>query len=70
MQELLAHLEWLQNMLENLYMPLADVTDAYYSNLESVAEYNTWKKEIVRNWNDIVITQKNNINNKTTRCKT
>ena len=50
--------------VENLYMPLADVTDAYYSNLESVAEYNTWKKEIVRNWNDIVITQKNNINNK------
>ena len=49
--------------VEQLYMPLADVSDAYYTNLESVAEYNTWKKEIMRNWDDIVITQKHNANN-------
>ncbi len=50
--------------VEQLYMPLANVSAEYYNNLESVAEYNTWKKEIMRNWHDIVITQKNNINNK------
>ena len=54
----------LVDYVEKLYMPLADVTDAYYNNIESVAEYNTWKKEIIRNWNDIIITQKNNVNNK------
>ena len=50
--------------VEQLYMPLADVSAEYYNELESVAEYNTWKKEIMRNWHDIIITQKNNVNNK------
>lgn len=54
----------LVDYVEKLYMPLADITDTYYNNIESVAEYNTWKKEMIRNWNDIIITQKNNVNNK------
>ena len=53
----------LVDYVEKLYMPLADVSDTYYNNLENVAEYNTWKKELNQNWDNIVITQKNNINN-------
>ncbi len=50
--------------VEQLYMPLADVSAKYYNNLESVADYNEWKKDLLHDWHDIVITQKNNINNK------
>ena len=47
----------------NLYMPLCNLTKKYYENVDNVAEFNLWKKNIFTNWKDIKITQKNNLNN-------
>ena len=47
----------------NLYMPLCNLTHKYYENVDNVAELNLWKKNLYNNWNDIKITQKNNLNN-------
>ena len=47
----------------NYYMPLCDLTNKYYSNVDNVAEYNNWKKELFTNWKDIKITQSNNLDN-------
>lgn len=45
------------------YMPLAKLHKKYYTNIENVAEYNAWKKDINTNWKDIKITQINNLDN-------
>ena len=46
-----------------LYMPLAKLTKAYYTDLEQVAKYNTWKHSLYSNWKDIQIEQlENNVN--------
>ena len=45
------------------YMPLAKLNKKYYTNIENVAEYNAWKKDINTNWKDIKITQINNLDN-------
>ena len=45
------------------YMPLAKLNQKYYTNIENVAEYNAWKKDINTNWKDIKITQINNLDN-------
>ncbi len=47
----------------NLYIPLCNLTKTYYENIDNVAEFNLWKKNIFTNWKDIKITQKNNLNN-------
>ena len=47
----------------NYYMSLCDLTNKYYSNVDNVAEYNNWKKELFTNWKDIKITQSNNLDN-------
>ena len=47
----------------NLYIPLCDLTKKYYSNLEDVASYNSWKKELYNNWDAIKIEQMNNLDN-------
>lgn len=47
----------------NLYIPLCDLTKKYYENIDNVAEFNLWKKNLYTNWKDIKITQKNNLNN-------
>ena len=46
-----------------LYMPLCNLTDKYYSKLELVTEYNKIKQNLYANWNDIKITQENNLDN-------
>lgn len=43
-----------------LYMPLINVTNKYYSNLDKAVEYTTWKKDIYRNWKNITIEQEDN----------
>ena len=48
---------------EKLYMPLCDLYNKYYSTLENVATYNLWKQELYNNWEDIKITQENNMDN-------
>ena len=46
-----------------LYIPLCNLTKKYYENVDNVAEYNLWKRNLYINWKDIKITQKNNLNN-------
>lgn len=46
-----------------LYMPLANLYHNHYENLEEVANYHNWKQEIYRNWEDIQITEENNLDN-------
>ena len=45
----------------NLYMPLANLYHNHYESLEEVAKYNEFKQELYRNWEDIVITEENNL---------
>jgi len=46
-----------------LYMPLCNLMNNYYSNLETVTEYNKIKHDLLTNWKDIEITQSNNLDN-------
>ena len=46
-----------------LYMPLVDLTNKYYSDLERAVEYTTWKKELYTNWDNITIEQEDNPEN-------
>ncbi len=46
-----------------LYMPLCDLTNNYYRNIDVVTEYNNVKKGLILNWEDIVIEQGNNLDN-------
>ena len=47
----------------NLYIPLCNLTNKYYSKLDLVTEYNSVKEQIYKNWSDIEITQTNNLDN-------
>ena len=49
----------------NLYMPLCNLTKKYYSNVDEVAAYNSWKSDLFTNWKDIKIVQNNNLDNVT-----
>ena len=42
---------------EQLYIPLCNLTKKYYENIDNVAAYNAWKKDLFENWKDIKITQ-------------
>jgi len=48
---------------KDLYIPLCNLTDKYYNNLEKVTEYNKIKQSLYANWNDIEIFQENNLDN-------
>ena len=48
-----------------LYMPLCNLTNEYYSDLGKVTEFNELKQNLYSNWNDIEITQENNLDNAT-----
>jgi len=47
----------------DLYLPLCNLTKKYYENVDNVAEYNAWKKELYINWKDIQIVQSGNFDN-------
>ena len=49
----------------NLYMPLINLTNKYYSELNNAVEYTTWKKELYTNWKNITIEQEENPENTT-----
>ncbi len=49
--------------VDKLYMPLINLTNQYFSNLEEVTSYNAWKNELRNNWNDIKIQQMSNLDN-------
>ena len=48
---------------EKLYMPLINITKKYYSELDKVVEYTSWKKELYSNWDNILIEQNDNPEN-------
>lgn len=47
---------------QKLYMPLVNLYNNYYTDLSSVGEFNEWKREIARNWKDIIIKEQDNLN--------
>ena len=49
--------------VEKLYMPLCDLSNKYFDNLEEVTSYNAWKNELISNWNNIKIHQMSNLEN-------
>ncbi len=49
--------------VEKLYMPLCNLYNKYYSELDKVTELNSWKEDLFRNWDDIKISQENNLDN-------
>ncbi len=55
--------------VENLYMPLCNLTNNYFNTLDKVTEYNKFKEELYSNWNDIEITQINNFDNITINAR-
>ena len=42
---------------KDYYMPLCKLTKKYYSNVDNVAEFNSWKKDLYTNWKDVKIRQ-------------
>ena len=46
-----------------LYMPLINLTNYYYSNLDNAVRYTTWKKDLYANWKNITIEQEDNPEN-------
>ena len=53
----------LVDYVEKIILTLCNLYDNYYSKLDKVTEFNSWKEDLYRNWNDIKITQDNNIDN-------
>lgn len=49
---------------EKFYMPLANLYNTYYKDLDSVAQFDKWKKELYNSWEKIKISQdKGNLDN-------
>jgi starch phosphorylase len=48
---------------DKLYIPLCNITNNYYNNLEKVTEYAKIKENLYANWDDIEIKQTNNLDN-------
>ncbi|MDO5555320.1 MAG: alpha-glucan family phosphorylase [Clostridia bacterium] len=53
----------LKDYTEKLYIPLCNLTNKYFKNLNLVTEYNEIKNNLYANWEDILITQNNNLDN-------
>ena len=49
--------------VEQLYMPLINLTNSHFTNLEEVTSYHAWKKDLKNNWKNIKIHQTSNLNN-------
>lgn len=47
----------LMDYTSKFYIPQCNLYNNYYSNLNMVAEFNDWKNNIIRNWNNIDIKQ-------------
>ena len=45
---------------KDYYMPLCKLTKKYYNNIDNVAEFNAWKKDLYTNWKDVKIRQTEN----------
>ena len=49
--------------VNDLYMPLANLSKKYFGDLNNVINFSNWKKNVKSNWNTIKIEQKENIDN-------
>ncbi len=49
--------------VDKLYMPLCELSNKYFNNLDEVTSYSAWKNELRNNWNDIKIYQMSNLEN-------
>ena len=53
----------LQDYVSKMYIPLCNLSNKYYNDLEKVSQYNEWKNIISKQWNNIKIMQsKSNYN--------
>ena len=50
---------------ENLYLPLCNLYNKYYADIENVIRLNEWIDTLKNRWNSIKITQLDNLNNVT-----
>ncbi len=50
----------LTDYVDKLYIPLCNLYDKYYVDLEKVGVYNSWKENLYNNWDKIEISQENN----------
>ena len=55
----------LVDYVDKLYIPLCNLTNKYYNDLENVTRFNEWKRLVQERFNRIKITQENNIDNET-----
>ena len=53
----------LTDYTNKLYMPLCNLYHNYYTDLEKVAQFNSWKESLKSSWEQIEITQENNLDN-------
>ena len=53
----------LVDYINNIYMKLANLHNKYYKNLDDVAGFNSWKKDLYKNWADIKIEEEQNLDN-------
>ena len=53
----------LTDYVDKLYIPLCNLYNNYYADLGKVGELNEWKKSLKNAWNNIEITQENNLDN-------
>ena len=49
--------------VDKLYIPLCNLYNTYYTDLEKVGQFNSWKENLYNNWNKIEISQENNLDN-------
>lgn len=55
----------LVDYVDKLYMPLCNLTNQYYNDLENVTRFNEWKKLVKERFHRIIITQEDNVDNET-----
>ena len=53
----------LTDYVDKLYIPLCNLYNNYYAELGKVGELNEWKKSLKNAWDNIEITQENNLDN-------
>ena len=53
----------LTDYVDKLYMPLCNLYNEYYTELEKVGGFNKWKESLYHSWDQIEITQENNLDN-------
>ena len=53
----------LTDYVDKLYIPLCNLYNKYYTELERVGGFNQWKESLANTWKDIEITQEDNLEN-------